>query len=75
MDDYFWYDLGDRAIKTGPDGWEKAENYSVYFRKYGNTASQVNPVISCYILLYPVIDATIHLSNVLDFVNLANDDD
>lgn len=42
----FWYDLADsewRAVKITPDRWELVERPAVLFRRYQNTASQVEP--------------------------------
>jgi hypothetical protein len=65
--DYFWYDLGDKVVKigAGESRWEVVENSPVYFRKYGNTSSQK----------IPVNDDNTQLRNILQFVNLANDED
>jgi len=42
----FWYDLADatwRAVKITPDGWEVVEKPPILFRRYQNTAAQVEP--------------------------------
>ncbi|MEW5954703.1 MAG: hypothetical protein AB1815_13475 [Bacillota bacterium] len=42
----FWYDLADeqwRAIKVTPEGWEIVSRPPILFRRYKNTAPQVEP--------------------------------
>lgn len=62
----FWYDLADanwRAVKITPEGWRVVARPPILFRRYTNTAPQVEP--------RPGGD----LRKVLDFVNLRDDDD
>lgn len=41
-----WYDLGDsawRAVRITPDGWRVVDKPPILFRRYQNTAAQVEP--------------------------------
>ncbi|RJQ30566.1 MAG: hypothetical protein C4589_03000 [Peptococcaceae bacterium] len=62
----FWYDLADdqwRAVRITPDGWEVVDRPPVLFRRYKNTAPQVEPR-----------RAKGGLPRLLDFVNLGSEE-
>jgi len=62
----FWYDLGDSAwrfVKFSPNGWEIINRSPIIFRRYKNTAAQVEPKRGGNIWL------------VTEFLNLKNDDE
>jgi len=64
-DDGFGYDLADRdwrAVKVTPGSWEIISDPPILFRRYTNTAPQVEPVTS---------DNGLH--RLLDFVNLTTE--
>lgn len=45
-DGVFWYDLGDpkwRAVEVTPGGWQVVDRPPILFRRYRNTAAQVEP--------------------------------
>lgn len=45
-DGAFWYDLADdrwQAVKVAPDGWQVVDRPPILFRRYKNTAAQVEP--------------------------------
>jgi hypothetical protein len=62
----FWYDLADagwRAVKITPEGWQVVNRPPILFRRYQNTAPQVEPRPGGNLLA------------VLDFMNLQDEDD
>jgi hypothetical protein len=63
----FWYDLADagwRAVKITPEGWQVVDSPPVLFRRYKNTAPQVEPRRAKNSLL-----------RLLDFANLRNEEE